>query len=192
MKQLIEALKKEGVVNKGSFTLTSGELSDYYFDVKRAIGNPELLEMMSSLLATEISGKATREHRERSSNPMEQWSHGRRRMTATCIASIGFGGIPLATAVSLKLKLPLIMVRNGVKGHGLGKIIEGYIPSSNDQVAIVDDVFSFGTSLEQILKQINKTSAKILGCYVIITCSDKKTHVGISIYHLIKAEEIED
>jgi len=181
MKRLIEALKKEGIVNKGSFTLTSGELSDYYFDVKKAVGNPELLEMMSSLLAARIMGKATREHRERSS----------RRMTATCIASIGFGGIPLATVVSLKLKLPLIMVRNSAKGHGLGKVIEGYIPGPKDNVAVVDDVFSFGTSLEQILKQINKTSAKILGCYVVITCSDKKTHAGIPIYHLIKAEEIE-
>ena len=168
MKQLIEALKKEGIVNKGSFTLTSGELSNYYFDVKKAVGNPELLEMMSSLLAAKIGNKAT------------------------CVASIGFGGIPLATAVSLKLKLPLIMVRNSAKGHGLGKVIEGYIPGSKDNVVVVDDVFSFGTSLEQILKQINKTSAKILGCYVVITCSDKKTHAGIPIYHLIKAEEIED
>lgn len=168
MKQLIEALKKEGVVNKGSFTLTSGELSDYYFDVKKAVGNPELLEMMSSFLAAKIMDKAT------------------------CIASIGFGGIPLATAVSLKLKLPLIMVRNSAKRHGLGKVIEGYIPGSKDNVAVVDDVFSFGTSLEQILKRINKTSAKISGCYVVITCSDKKTHAGIPIYHLIKAEEIED
>ncbi len=192
MKQLIEALKKEGVVNKGSFTLTSGELSDYYFDVKKAIGNPELLEMMSSLLAAGIRGKATREHRERSSNPTEQWPYGHRRMMATCIASIGFGGIPLATAVSLKLKLPLIMIRNSAKEYGLGKIIEGYIPGPKDNVAVVDDVFSFGTSLEQILKQINKTSAKISGCYVVITCSDKKMHAGIPIYHLIKAEEIED
>jgi len=168
MKQLIKALKKEGVVNKGSFTLTSGELSDYYFDVKKAVGNPELLEMMSSLLAALIRGKAT------------------------SIASIGFGGIPLATAVSLKLKLPLIMVRNSAKGHGLGKVIEGYIPGPKDNVAVIDDVFSFGTSLEQILNQINKTSAKISGCYVVITCSDKKTHAGIPIYHLIKAEEIED
>ena len=84
------------------------------------------------------------------------------------------------------------MVRNSVKGHGLGKIIEGHIPDSKDNVAVVDDVFSFGTSLEQILKQINKTSAKILGCYVVITCSDKKTHASIPIYHLIRAEEIED
>ena len=168
MKQLIEALKKEGIVNKGSFTLTSGELSDYYFDVKKAVGSPELLEMMSSLLATGIEDKAT------------------------CIASIGFGGIPLATAVSLKLKLPLIMVRNSAKGHGLRKVIEGYIPGLKDNVAVIDDVFSFGTSLEQIKKEIDKTSAKISGCYVVITCSDKKMHAGIPIYHLIKAEEIED
>ena len=168
MKQLIDALKKEGIVNKGSFTLISGELSDYYFDVKKAIGNPELLEMMSSLIAAKIEDKATG------------------------IASIGFGGIPLATAVSLKLKLPLIMVRNNDKGHGLGKIIEGYISGPKDNVAVVDDVFSLGTSLEQILKQINKTSAKISGCYVVITCSDEKTHAGIPIYHLIKAEEIEN
>jgi len=168
MKQLIGALKKEGIVNKGSFTLTSGEISNYYFDVKKAVGNPELLEMMSSLLAVKIGDKVT------------------------CIASIGFGGIPLATAVSLKLKLPLVMVRNSAKGHGLGKIIEGYVPGPKDKVAVVDDVFSFGTSLEQILMQINKTSAKISGCYVVITCSDKKTHAGIPIHHLIKAEQIED
>ncbi|OGN00889.1 MAG: orotate phosphoribosyltransferase [Candidatus Yanofskybacteria bacterium RIFCSPLOWO2_02_FULL_43_10] len=168
MKRLIEALKKEGVVNRGDFILTSGKSSNYYFDMKKVAGNPQLFSYIASLLSDKIKGKAT------------------------CVASIGFGGVPLATAVSLKLNLPLIMVRDGVRAHGLGKIIEGYAPNKNDKVAVVDDVCTYGTSLKKIIRQINKTSAKVSGCYVVVTRSDKKLSVGAPIYHLVKADEIID
>ena len=168
MKQLIRALKKEGIVNQGNFILTSGKSSNYYFDMKKAVGNPRLFSYIASLLSSRIKGKAT------------------------CVASIGFGGIPLATAVSLKLKLPLIMVRDGVRAHGLGKIIEGYMPNKNDKVAVVDDVCTYGTSLKKIVRQISKTPARVSGCYVVIMRSNKKVSVGAPIYYLIKAGEIID
>ncbi len=166
MKRLAGALKKAGVINKGNFVLTSGKTSNYYFDIKKVVSDPKLLKFISSLLALKIKGRAT------------------------CIASIGFGGIPLATAVSLKLNLPLVMVRNSVQSHGLGKTIEGYTPNKNDVVAVVDDVCTYGTSLKKIVKQISKTSAKISGCYVVIMRSNKKISVGAPIHYLIKAEKI--
>lgn len=72
MKRLISALKKERIINKGNFILTSGKLSNYYLDMKKVSGNPKLFSYIASLLSAQIKSKAT------------------------CIASIGFGGIPLA------------------------------------------------------------------------------------------------
>lgn len=168
MKQLARALKKEGIVNRGDFILTSGKASNCYFDMKKVVANPQLFSYIALLLSKKIKGKAT------------------------CVASIGFGGIPLATAVSLKLNLPLVMVRDGVRSHGLGKTVEGYVPDKNDKVAIVDDVCTYGTSLKKIVKQISKTSAKICGCYVVVMRSNKKISVGAPIHYLVKAGEIMD
>lgn len=166
MKRLIRELKRAGVVNKGNFVLTSGKSSKYYFDMKKVAGNPQLFSYIASLLASRI------------------------KAGTTCIAAMGFGGIPLATAVSLRLKLPLVMVRDGVRTHGLGKIIEGYVPNKNDKVAVVDDVCTYGTSLKKIVRQISKTSAKVSACYVVVMRSNKKISVGASIHYLIKADEI--
>lgn len=144
MISLIRELQKIAVVKKGRFVLTSGETSDFYIDIKKVLGHPKVSEIVCKEFCKIINKKAT------------------------CVASIGYGGLPLAARVSLKLKLPLVVVREKPRKHGLKNLIDGYVPTNKDKVAIVDDVFTMGTSMAKIIKALAGTKAKITGGYVVV------------------------
>lgn len=162
---LAAELKKLKIVKKGRFTLTSGKTSDFYVDVKKVLGYPAASEFVCSELCKIIDNKAT------------------------CIASIGYGRLPLASRVSLKLGLPLVVVREKPRKHGLGNLIDGYFPIEKDGVAIVDDVFTTGTSMLKIIKALSKTKVKILSGYVVVSRGDHK-NFKIPIKSLLAAQEL--
>ncbi|MDP3697712.1 MAG: phosphoribosyltransferase family protein [Candidatus Taylorbacteria bacterium] len=142
--KLAEELKKLEVIKKGKFVLASGKISDFYVDMKKVLGYPQTSQLVCNELCKIINKKTT------------------------CIASIGYGGLPLAARVSFKLGLPLVVVREKPRKHGLKNLIDGYVPTNKDKVAIVDDVFTMGTSMSKILKALAKTNAKILAGYVVV------------------------
>ena len=45
----------------------------------------------------------------------------------------------------------LALVRDEPKDHGIIKLIDGYLPGKDDKVAIVDNVFITGNSLQKII-----------------------------------------
>ena len=144
MKKLAGELKRLGVVKKGKFVLTSGKISNLYINLKGALGHPKVSELICNELC-KIINKNT-----------------------TCIASIGYGGLPLAARVSFLLGLPLVVVREKPRKHGLKNLIDGYVPTSSDKVAIIDDVFTMGTSMAKIINTLAKTKAKIIAGYVVV------------------------
>ena len=148
MSLLARELKKLGVVKKGKFVLTSGKTSDFYVDMKKVLGYPKVSELICDEFCKLVDKRAT------------------------CVASIGYGGLPLAARVSLKLRLPLVVVREKPRGHGLKNLIDGYVPTEKDKVVIVDDVFTTGSSMLKIIKALEKTKTKILAGYIIVNRGD--------------------
>jgi orotate phosphoribosyltransferase len=61
------------------------------------------------------------------------------------------------------------MVRDKVKKHGIQKMIDGYIPIKKDKIVIIDDVFTTGTCISNIVKILNKTKARIIAGYVVVS-----------------------
>jgi len=61
------------------------------------------------------------------------------------IAGVPTAGLPIATVVSQKMRIPLIYVRKERRTHGLGKTIEGVV-SQEDNVLLVDDIITTGNS----------------------------------------------
>ena len=162
---LAEELKNLGIIKKGKFKLTSGNTSDFYIDMKMVLGYPKTAELICNEFCKIIDKKAT------------------------CIASIGYGGLPLAARVSLKLGLPLVVVREKPRQHGLKNLIDGYVPAKKDLVAIVDDVFTVGTSMAKIIKALGKTKAKILAGYVVVNRGEV-SNFKIPIENLISLEKL--
>lgn len=164
---LVKKLKNMGVVEKGSFVLHSGAISKYYLDIKKAYGNPHLLRELAHAICKKL------------------------RKRTTCLAAAGHGGIPLASIISLNAKLPLILVREEVKNHGRENIIDGYIPTFKDRVALIDDVYSTGSSARNIASILEEEySARIDGLYVLVSRAKEEAELSFPVVALLDEEDL--
>ena len=150
MESLVNLLRAEGIVVRGNVALRGKDESNVYFDVKKAYGNPRLLKIIAKATLDILDPKTS------------------------CVAAKGYGGIPLATAVSLEGQIPLATVRDGAQKHGLRKWIEGYIPCKEDHVTLIDDVFTTGGSLREVAEVVERYGAKIHRGIVVIKRGEVK------------------
>ncbi|WGI17598.1 orotate phosphoribosyltransferase [Methanonatronarchaeum sp. AMET-Sl] len=121
VKKLIKLLNDFGGVKYGEFTLSSGEESSYYIDIKAVSTEPDFLKEVGK----EISGYVGGVDR---------------------LAGIALGGIPLVTATSLESGVPYLMIRKQEKGYGTDDRIEGsYL--EGESVVIIEDVTTSGNSV---------------------------------------------
>jgi orotate phosphoribosyltransferase len=148
--KLIRLLKKYEIVRRENVTLKNAGGSSFYVDIKKAFGYPEILKIMTELIFQKVDAKVD------------------------CIASGGYGGLPLAGAVASKYSLKLALVREKPKNHGRNTWIDGYVPQKGEKVWIIDDVFSTGGSIKEMVGIIKKTGAKVLGASVVVRRSNKK------------------
>lgn len=91
--------------------------------------------------------------------------------------------------MAIKLRLPLVLVRDKVKKHGLKKMIDGYIPSKQDKVVIVDDIFTTGTCIMNMAKIFQRTGIKIIAGCVAVNRGDI-AKFKIPIKYLLTAEHL--
>ena len=167
MDDLVSKMIRAGCFIRGEFTLRSGQTVDTYFDIKKGLGNPEIL--------TEI---ADRMYRKIGSTPI------------TFVAGSGLGGIPIATAISILYPLKLTLVRNELKNHGTLQLIEGYRPNPDDLGMIADDVFTTGGSLKETANiLIRETSARIHACYVVLKRTNNNFEYPLE--HLFTLEDFQ-
>ncbi len=166
IQELIQKLKQLPVIERGAVELKNAGASDYYVNIKKAYGNPELMFLLCKNLWEKI--------------PRE----------VTCFAGSGHGGIPLATRMSGLYSRNLVLVRDGPKEHGLNDLIDGYVPTNKDKVAIVDDVFSTGGSLREMIEILAPTGADIISCYVIVKRGEGQ--LSVPWQYLMTAEELKE
>ncbi|MBU1292442.1 hypothetical protein KJ819_00030 [Patescibacteria group bacterium] len=161
---LIDALKEIKVLYKEGVVLRSGEVSDFYCDIKKAFGYPEILTM----LADEIGKKIPK--------------------SATCIAASGYGGLPLASVVATRSNLKLALVRSSEKDHGKGGLIDGYVPAKDDVCVIVDDVLTSGSSIKETLATLTSKEVRVVSAVVVV--KRKETELPIPYSFLFTIEDL--
>lgn len=132
---LVESLKECGAIQFGRFVLTSGAISDYYIDIKKASTKPKTLQMIA---------KEMKKH------------------TKNCdiIAGMELGAVPLAVALSLETNLPYVIIRKEKREHGTGKQIEGESVEGK-KVLIVEDVTTSGGSVLKTIDIIRDNHGEI-------------------------------
>jgi len=116
-----------GAIKFGEFKLSSGARSPYYIDLRLAPSYPDLLDRIGDLYVEVVKNEI-----------QPKWKIDR-------IAGVPTAGLPVATVVSQKMRIPLIYVRKEQKSYGLGKSIEGVV-KANDNVLLVDDLVTTGHS----------------------------------------------
>jgi orotate phosphoribosyltransferase len=103
----------------GHFVLRSGATATEYFDKYCFEGDPTLLAAIA-------------EHLERMIPP-----------TTDALAGLELGGVPLATALSLRTGLPAVFVRKRAKDYGTRRLAEGG-DIEGRRLLIVEDVVTSG------------------------------------------------
>ncbi len=135
--KLIKNFKELGVLVSGDFLLKSGKRSDFYINIKAAIGSPVCVELMLELIDLKF----------KNSSPLSK---------VTNVVGTGLGGHVFTSFLSSNKKLVAGYDRGSSKSHGTGKIWEGIVPKPQDNTIITDDVYSSGTSVNQTLESLEK------------------------------------
>ncbi|MBQ6351176.1 MAG: orotate phosphoribosyltransferase [Methanobrevibacter sp.] len=166
---LIDLLKENEVFLEGDFTLSSGKKSNYYINMKKAITEPEILSTISSLITEKIKDDEIDK-----------------------VAGPALGAVPIATAVSLESKLPLLMIRKEKKGYGTSKLIEGEL-LEGDNVIVVEDVSTTGGSLLKAIKAIQENGGNVKRAFVVVDRQEGAIEAfekeGITLEPLITVDE---
>jgi len=133
--ELIQGLKDCGAIKFGRFVLTSGAISDYYVDIKKASTDPKILKK----IAREMSVYAK---------------------SYDLLAGMELGAVPLVVAVALETGIPYVIIRKEKREHGTGKQIEGSDVSGH-HVLLIEDVTTSGGSVVKSLDILRAGHAEV-------------------------------
>jgi orotate phosphoribosyltransferase len=145
-RQRLKEILLEKSYRQGSFTLTSGKISDFYIDGKQTTLSAEGAYLCGKLILEMILKQA---------EPIQ------------AVGGMTLGADPLVTAVSLvsfleKQPIPAFIVRKEAKGHGTGNYIEGLknMPAGC-RVALLEDVVTTGGTLLKVIERVESQGFKV-------------------------------
>jgi orotate phosphoribosyltransferase len=145
-RQRLKEILLEKSYRQGSFTLTSGKISDFYIDGKQTTLSAEGAYLCGKLILEMILKQA---------EPIQ------------AVGGMTLGADPLVTAVSLvsfleKQPIPAFIVRKEAKGHGTGNYIEGLknMPVGC-RVALLEDVVTTGGTLLKVIERVESQGFKV-------------------------------
>lgn len=156
----------------GDFTLASGKKSPYYIDIKKASTDPAVLEEIADEMAIQIQKNG---------------------IAFDKIAGVVLGSIPLAVALSLRTKVPYIMVRKEKKDHGTQKMIEGTL-KEGELVLMVEDVITSAGSVCDAIEIVRSAGGFVCDVFCVVNRQeggeDRLKGMSVHLSSLITAEQL--
>ncbi len=128
---------------RGDFVLSSGQRSHYYFDKYLFETKPSVLRRIASFLAELVPPQTDR------------------------IAGTELGAVALATALSLEIGLPFVIVRKQPKGYSTSRSVEGEL-YPGEKLVVVEDVVSTGAQSIRAANQVVQTGAQVLSILAVV------------------------
>ncbi len=160
-KQELQALIKEKCFlrsEKPIFRLTSGKMSDFYFDLRRATLSPSGQFLIGNVVFETITGMG---------------------LAPDAIGGLTMGADPIATATAycsyLKERpMEAFVIRKEPKAYGTMRQVEGNVEPGN-KVIILDDVLTTGKSTIKAIDAAREFGLAVLGALVLL---DRCEHEG--------------
>lgn len=166
-KELIDLLKNCNAIKFGRFVLTSGAVSDYYVDIKKASTKPEILKKIVEQMAEYTEGY-------------------------DFIAGMELGAVPLVVALSLETNIPYVIIRKDKRDHGTGKQIEGE-DITNKRVLVIEDVTTSGNSVVKAINAIRTNKGLVDEVIVVVDresgAEKKLNELDVSFIPLVSASD---
>lgn len=178
-KKLAEFIKERGYLRseKKIFKLSSGEMSDFYFDLRRATLSPEGQFLIGNIMLEKIEELG---------------------LKPDAIGGLTMGADPVATATAFASYLrgnPIeaFVIRKEPKSHGTMRQVEGNV-ETGDKVIILDDVLTTGNSTIKAIEAARAAGLNILCAIVLL---DRCEHngranvegTGVKLYSIFKKED---
>jgi orotate phosphoribosyltransferase len=153
MRQELHDLLAERAVRHGTFTLSSGAVSDLYVDCRVVTMLPRGMQLIGALMLDQLADLPDLKG----------------------VGGLTAGADPISAAVAMASAgtprpVPMFIVRKEPKGHGLRQRIDGPFPEEpGAQVAIVDDVITKGGSVLTAIEAVEtETAAKVARVVLIV------------------------
>ena len=140
--ELIELLKECKAIQFGRFVLTSGAISNYYIDIKKASTNPIILKKIAEAMAEYAKDY-------------------------DLLAGMELGAVPLIVALSLETKIPYAIIRKEKREHGASKQIEG-AEVKGKKVLVIEDVVTSGGSVLKSIRILRDNGALVDEVVVVV------------------------
>ncbi len=155
---------------QGEFRLRSGQISSEYFDKYRFESQPKILANIAEHLAPMIP------------------------TTSQCLAGLEMGGIPIATALSLRSGLPCLFVRKNAKDYGTAQVAEGLPSLSGLEVCVIEDVVTTGGQVILSTKDLRALGARVKHVLCVIqrdpTATEKLAAEGLTLHTLFTMDDL--
>jgi len=143
-RELTLALHDLACVRFGEFTLVSGQRSPVYLDLRLLVSHPQLLSKVARAYAGIL-----------------------KRLTFDRLAPIPYAALPIGTAVSLEMGVPLVYPRKEIKEHGTGKGIEGHF-QEGERVVVLDDLITTGGSKLRAIAPLEQAGLEVKDVVVLV------------------------
>lgn len=158
--EVLDILRKTGVMLEGHFLLTSGRHSDRYMQCAKLFQFPDISEKFSKELAGKFSG-------------------------VDLVAGPAIGGIILAYEVSRQLKVPNIFAE---RENGVMTLRRGFSIPEGSRVLVVEDVVTTGGSVREVIELIRASGSEVAGVGCIVDRSDGKVDFGVPFKAVLSME----
>lgn len=166
--EFIKLLKDCGAIQFGRFVLTSGAVSDYYIDIKKASTRPKILKKIVEAMAEYTKGYDV-------------------------LAGMELGAVPLIVALSLETNIPYVIIRKEKKEHGTSKQIEGG-DVKNKKVLVIEDVTTSGGSVVKTIQILRDNHALVDEVLVVVDresgAEEKLQQLDVNFIPLLSVGEI--
>jgi len=168
--KLAKALCDAGVMKFGLFSLASGRKSPVYVDIRVLPSYPGSFSVVVDELVKKTKG-----------------------LDIEIVAGAETAGIPIAAAIAIKAKLPMVYVRKRPKSYGTMSFIEGIL-EKDKKVLLIDDMITDGKSKMRFIGGINQDGAVCKDVLVILDREQGGTESlsaeGITLHSLITLKEL--
>jgi orotate phosphoribosyltransferase len=168
--KLAKALCDAGVMKFGLFSLASGRKSPVYVDMRILPSSPAPFSMVIDQLSKKVKD-----------------------LGVDVVAGAETAGIPIAAAIALKAKIPMVYVRKRPKSYGTRSFIEGIL-QKEQKVVLIDDMITDGKSKVRFIEGINQEGAVCKDVLVILDREQGGTEnlatQNIALHSLITLKEL--
>lgn len=151
--RLVEYIKKHSFQRSDTpvYRLVSGNMSNFYFNLKKTTCSPEGQYLIGNLVFDKIKELG---------------------LKPKAIGGLTMGADPIASATAYTSYLrnepvEAIVIRKEPKGHGTMSQIEGNV-KAGDEVIIIDDVVTTGGSTIKAMEAAGKAGLKILAVIILL------------------------